>query len=149
MPLLRTDLQMALNDLHVTLLESADYFRDAAEFLGGGQNQSAGNFLESLADERYQLAERIEAAIRDTGDLPSVPDTDRETGNELWQKLEALMDDDKTAHILAQRLEAEEAIQQELESDAMDVFRSGYHKLYQAVVEHVQSAIARLQARLD
>lgn len=148
MSLLRTDLQMALNDLHVTLLESADYYRNAAEFLAGGQSQTASNLLGTLADERYRLAGRVEAAIRETGDLPSVPDTDWETGSELLQKLEAIMDEDKTGHIIAQRLEAEEALQQDLDSDAMDVFRSGHDALYQAVAEHVQSAIARLQAEL-
>lgn len=146
MSLLRTDLQMALNDLHVTLLESADYYRDAAEFIAGGQNQSVSDLLDTLAEERYHLAGRVEAAIRETGDLPSVPDTDWETGSELLHKLEAIMDDDKTAHIIAQRIETEQAVQEDLDSEAMDVFRSGYNALYQAVAEHVQSAIARLKA---
>lgn len=146
MSLLRTDLQMALNDLHVTLMESADYYSDAAGFLEGEAHHSLCAELQRLAEERSALAGRVEAAIRQTGDLPSVPDADRETGGEWLQRLQAVLDEDQAEHILAQRLEAEEHLREELDAYTMAPVRESYHDVYQQVADHVQAAREQLQA---
>ena len=146
MSLLRTDLQMALNDLHVTLMESADYYSDAAGFLEGDAHQTLCEQLQRLAEERSALAGKVEAAIRQSGDLPSVPDADRETGGEWLQRLEAVLDEDQAEHILAQRLEAEDNLLQELSAYTMAPVRESHHDIYQQVIDHVRMAREQLQA---
>ena len=87
MSVLRNDLQVALNDLHVALMQSADHYRYAAELVA---NELACQLFETIADSRDLLAKEAEEAIRDSGDLPSVPDVYRETGEQLLQRLEAV-----------------------------------------------------------
>ena len=145
MSLLRTDVQMALNDLHVALMESADYYRYAADFLAGPVHQDLCQELQRFSEERSAVAGQVEATIRQTGDLPSVPDDDRETGTEWLQRLGAVLDENQATHVLSQRLEAEEYLLQMLTDYTMAPVQQSHYSLYQQVQQHLQATCEQLR----
>ncbi len=104
MNLLRTDKEVALNDLLVASRESIDHYQDAVEYL---DDDHVTPVLRMIMQERLGFIERIEQAIRALGDLPSVPDPDRETGEMLLHHITAALSSDTATQILEQRLKAE------------------------------------------
>lgn len=105
MGILRSEQQVALQGLYRLLQESADHYRDAAQFV---DDAKAADLFTSIADGRDSLAEKVAQAIRDTGDLPAAPDADKETGEQLLHRLHAWFTADQTRDILEQRVQAEE-----------------------------------------
>lgn len=146
MNLLRTDLQTALHDLHVALQENIDNYRDASTFV---EDRRAGELFAAIAGEREPLRDEIEQAIRDVGDLPAAPDTDKETGEQLLHRLQSLFSRDQTEDVIAQRLEAEAALEEVLdEGQAMNVGEP-YTRLNARCRELVDSARRRLESGLE
>ena len=142
MNIIRTELQVALHDLHVAVQESADHYRDSAEFL---DDEPVSQLLVEIADEREQLAQKFEQAIRATDDLPAAPDADRETGEQLIHRLRSLFSSDQTEDVLNQRLEAEDALAQMLTDAREAELGAEYEALRQAFADQVRSARTRLE----
>ncbi|WP_041522118.1 hypothetical protein [Gilvimarinus agarilyticus] len=142
MSVLRTELQVALNDLHVALMESADHYRYAAEFV---TDERTGKLFETLAEARDLLADEAEEAIRDAGDLPSVPDADRETGEHLLQRLEAVFSADQAADVMAQRLEGEQEFEHLIKAPEMEVIDKDYPTLRRACLQSIEVAREKLK----
>ena len=142
MTILRSKREAALNDLHVSLKQSADHFRDAAEFL---QDDAASALCRTLAGERDELANDVAATIRADGELPSAPDPDLETGEQLLNRLQGLFSADQTREILQQRCEAERELLAFLRGDESASLRNEDEPLLQRCCRSVESAIARLQ----
>lgn len=105
MSLIRTDEEVALNDLLVASRESVDHYRDAADFLEGKQFTDV---LRAIASQRELFIARFEQAIRVLGELPSVPDPDKETGTMLIHHAAALLSKNYSLDVIEQRLTAEE-----------------------------------------
>lgn len=126
MSILRSDVQVALNDLHMALQQSADYYHFAADYL---KDAPAGAVCEQLAAARDDLAKQAVAAIRATGELPSEPDRDRETTEELRERLASLLARDAVTGVLNHRLEAEKTLRAFLDSDALAPLESGHAQL--------------------
>ncbi|BFM19210.1 hypothetical protein [Gilvimarinus japonicus] len=141
MSVLRNDLQVALNDLHVALMESADHYRYAAEFVS---DALTGELFETLAEARDLLADEAEEAIRDSGDLPSVPDVDRETGEQLLQRLEAVFSADEAADVMAQRLEGEAQFEELLNTPEIKAIDKDYPTLRRACLQSIEVAREKL-----
>ena len=104
MTFIRTDEEVALNDLLVVSRETVDHYQHAMEFF---KELQVANILSAIVQKREALLVRIENAIRALGDLPSMPDPDKETGQMLFQQLTAAISADTAAEILKQRVEAE------------------------------------------
>ncbi|MDO3386319.1 hypothetical protein QWI17_10760 [Gilvimarinus sp. SDUM040013] len=143
MSVLRNDVQVALNDLHVALLESADHYRYAAEFV---TCELASELFKTLAEARDLLASEAEEAIRARGDLPSVPDPDRETGEQLLQRLEAFFSADEAADVMAQGLEREAEFEQLLNAPQMQVIDKNYPSMRRACLQSIDVAREKLNA---
>lgn len=105
MSLIRTDEEVALNDLLVASRESVDHYRDAADFL---EDKKFTDVLRAIASQREPFIARFEQAIRAMGELPSVPDPDKETGTMLIHHAGALLSKDYSLDVIEQRLTAEE-----------------------------------------
>lgn len=104
---LLSDTEVALNELLIACRESIDHYQDATELV---ENPDIADiFLEAAKNKKLFLA-RLEIAIRDLGDLPSVPDPDKETGEMMLHHLGAALSADYTNEALAQRISAEEHI---------------------------------------
>lgn len=104
MTFIRTDEEVALNDLLVASRETVDHYQHAIEFF---KELQLANILRTIVQQREALMVRIESAIRALGDLPSVPDPDKETGQMLLQQISAAISENTAAEILKQRVEAE------------------------------------------
>src|SRR5690606_22385195 len=64
----------------------------------------------NIARGREPLISQIENAIRALGDLPSVPDPDKETGSMLLHHAGALLTDNYVFDVIEQRLKAEDQL---------------------------------------
>lgn len=105
MSLIRTDEEVALNDLLVASRESVDHYRDAGDFL---EDKKFTDVLRAIASQREPFIARFEQVIRAIGELPSVPDPDKETGAMLMHHAGALLSKDYSLDVVEQRLTAEE-----------------------------------------
>lgn len=104
MSLVRTDKEVAMQDLLVASRESVDHYRDAAEFL---IDSNASELLRAIASQREPFVARLEEAVRTLGDLPKVPDPDKETGAMLIHHAEAFLSEDHVQEVLEQRINSE------------------------------------------
>lgn len=104
---LLSDTEVALNELLVACRESIDHYQDATELVESPV--IAETFLGIVKGRKLFLA-RLESAIRELGDLPSVPDPDKEAGEMMLHHLGAALSADYTNDALAQRISAEEHI---------------------------------------
>lgn len=106
---LLSDLEVALNELLVACRESADHFRDGAQLV---TDQQMAAELNRLATERESFIQPIEHKIRALGDLPSVPDPDKEDGEMLLHHIGAAVSEDYTGKLAQQRIDAEKTLLQ-------------------------------------
>lgn len=106
---LLSDLEVALNEVLVACHESIDHFNDATQLVN---NEFIARELTTIASNRKRLITQLEAKVRELGDLPAVPDPDKEESEILLHHLGAAITNDYTNTILAQRIEAEKNIQQ-------------------------------------
>ncbi|WP_066963900.1 DUF2383 domain-containing protein [Microbulbifer sp. Q7] len=141
MSLMRTDRQMALNDLHLAMQESADIYQQTAQFL---QDPAASALCKSLASDRERLAEQIAEEIRDEGELPSAPDRDKETLELLEQRLETLFAQDQVAGVITHRLEGEKALAARVRSEDFTALEAQSPALLNDCRQSVEGAVARL-----
>ncbi|MBU2885525.1 hypothetical protein KO507_07100 [Gilvimarinus agarilyticus] len=142
MTLLRSDRQVALQQLHIALLENADHYRDAAVFVS---DTSAESCFEQLAAERESLARDFAAEIRSTEDLPSVPDPEREEGEQFINHLSGLFAADETGKVVAQRLQAEQQLAQMI-SEQEQWLEAQDEPLLRRCQQLVNDSIERLRA---
>ncbi len=146
MNLIRNPQQLALNDMVVAMRASADHYRDAADFV---ESRAASEELGRIAGERDALVQRLKEAVRSAGDLPSVPDEDRESVEKFFHRLHASLSKDEVHDIMRQRLDAE----RELEHLASAIGESGsagdYLGLMDDIQRHVQLVIRRVEHLLN
>ncbi len=142
MSILRSERQVALQELNRMLLESIDHYRDSAEFV---DDQHAAQLFTRIADQREPLAEQLARAIRETGDLPSAPDADVETGEQLLHRLHAWFTADQARDVLEQRLQAESTLAETLAENRHETPDSTYQALHQRFVSLVENATQALK----
>ena len=143
MSLLRSDLQVALRDLHLALQESVDHYRDAAEFV---HQQSAAAAFSAIAQQREQLADTFAQAIRAADDLPSVPDPELESGEQFINHLTNLFAADEIDGLREQRLESEQRLEALLHSPDCAALREQQPALQAKCEADIKRARERLQA---
>ena len=104
---LLSDTEVLLNELLVACRESVDHYQDAINLV---EKPEIGSSFEAIANQRKLFCKRLAEAIRELGDLPSVPDPDKETGAMIIHHLGAALSPDYTNEVLTQRIAAEEHI---------------------------------------
>lgn len=145
MSLMRSDRQVALNDLHLAMQESADLYEYTAGFL---QEPAAAELCKALAGDRARLAKLLEQAIRAEGELPSEPDPDKEAAEQLQQRLETLFAEDQVSGVISHRLEAERALKTFVQRDEFEVLEEKSSSLLEDCRQAVDTAVAKLDAFL-
>lgn len=145
MNILRTDLQTALNDLHVAVQESADHYRDAAEFI---DDPAAAELFTTIAGERDSLEKALADAVRDTGDLPAGPDSEKEAGEQLIHRLRTLFASDQAADVIRQRLDSETQLERVADEGRALEPGEPYTALSERCRRQVDSARQRLEQAL-
>ena len=143
MNLLRTDKEVALNDLLVASRETIDHYQDAVEYLN---DDHITPVLRMIMQERQGFIQRIEQAIRALGDLPSVPDPDRETGEMLLHHVTAALSSDTATQILEQRIKAERHVLELVQACHAAGLDDAHGQLLVEMEQQIHSAIERLDA---
>lgn len=145
MTLFRSEAQVALNDLLVACQKSVDHYRDTAAYLAGA---NASSMLLQLAEQRQSTCEQLEQAVRQQGDLPSVPDADRETIESLYHRVHASLAADDERAVLEQHLTSEQKVAEQV----ADLVASGQLQeqsdLLHEVLKQSRAAEARLREML-
>jgi len=142
MSFIRSDQQVALNNLLVAVRESIDHYHDAAGLLDEKDIRTA---LEKISHERKAFAVQLEQAIRDSGDLPTVPDPDKEAGAMLIHHVAALLTPQYAVNILEQRIDAEKNLANLIVDGKTAGLDDSYCALLNALAEHVARTIETLQ----
>lgn len=104
---LLSDTEVALNELLVACRESIDHYQDATELV---ESSDVAKIFMDIVKNRRLFLTRLESAIIELGDLPSVPDPDKEAGEMVLHHLGAALSNDYTNEALTQRINAEEHI---------------------------------------
>lgn len=146
MQILRSEQQVALQQLHVLAQESVDHYQDSAEFV---DNEVATQLFKHIAAERLQLVQKLAQAIRDTGDLPAAPDADREAGEQLIHRLHAWFTTDQSRDVLEQRLKAEQDLAQTLRDKRNATSDDIYQTLYDNFVTQVDITTQSLRQAIS
>lgn len=105
--MLRSELQVALNDAIVAAFEAADGHEAAAEVI---EDAGVADLLRSFAGARRAAAEELGEHLRALGDLPKVPDSDLETLRDLLSQIKAGLSPDGAQSLLADRAYAEQRV---------------------------------------
>lgn len=140
---LLSDIEVALNELLVACRESVDHYQDATELVEHAD--IAKNFAK-IASQRKTFLTRLEAAIRELGDLPSVPDPDKEASAMMLHHLGAALSPDYTNELLAQRIEAEEQIMNLIDQARATAVNESCAALLTDLANHVEQTIKLFSA---
>ena len=143
MNLIRTEKQVAFNDLLVAAKKSADLLRDAAKFL---DDEKMEHELEQLAERREMVARGLRKAVYSLDDMPSVPDPDAESTEKLLQRISAMITGEKSRETtLRQRLATEE----HLGALVLDVRNRDLGEQFDAVLYEVNESIREVTLHLQ
>lgn len=145
MSIIRTDEEVALNDLLVASRETVDHYRDAAEFL---KDTNITSVLRTIATQREPFIERLTDAVRALGDLPSMPDPDKETGAMLLHHAGAFLSDDYSTEVLEQRIEAEQHLAELVQAGRAIGLDKSCGPLLDEISEHIAQTSEQLQLLL-
>lgn len=144
MALLRSDAQVALNDLLTDCRKTAAQYQDSAQYLEGRVSVVMGQ----LAEERTAASQQLERAICRHGDLPSGSNEDRETIEQLYHRVHARLADDGTADRVEQMMILEQAFTQKLVDIIASERLSGDGELLHDLLKQTRVAVARLNKLL-
>ena len=134
--MLRSERQVALHDVLEALAVAAGRYEDAATALG---QDAAATLCRRLARRRAALAARMEAALRQAGDLP------RETLGRLGSRLRALLSDAERPLLIRERLAAEEELLRLAEHAAGLALEPAWQGLLEQVRQEAARAVRQLR----
>nr|WP_010131329.1 hypothetical protein [Microbulbifer agarilyticus] len=138
---LRDDRQVALQWLYRWACETAGHYRFVLDHL---ENSGAGQVFAVLLAEREQLSERLAEAIRDTGDLPAVPDADKEWAVQLPEQLATTFTEHGEATMRVHCRSLEQGFMQQVQLEAGLLASSEYDSLLQESIRSAEQALAQL-----
>lgn len=105
--MLRSPLEAAVSEIGRRAQEIADHYRQSAALLDGAP--LAGRF-ETWAQAHEVIAQRMARASERLGDLPRLPDPDREAFHALVRGVKSVFAQDEAAALVAERLGDERAL---------------------------------------
>lgn len=102
--MLRSEQQVALNDVIVAAHEAADGHETAADVIPDAELAAR---LRTFARERREAADRLGVHLRELGDLPTLPDSDLETLRDLLSRFKSVLSPEEWQSLLEDRVQAE------------------------------------------
>ncbi|MDR9502434.1 MAG: lipid kinase [Desulfurivibrionaceae bacterium] len=103
MSLMREKNLVALDNVVVSALKNADHYEEDAARLGG----KLASYFKKLANRRREAAEDLGAILRRSGDMPKMPDRDRESFEEALSRLKAFVASNEEVELLRERVKSE------------------------------------------
>lgn len=105
--MLRSELQVALNDVIVACHEAADGHETAADVIPDTELAAR---LGALARERREAADQLGEHLRALDDLPKVPDSDLEALRDLLSRFKSALAPEEWESLLDDRVQAEQQV---------------------------------------
>ncbi len=139
----RTEGQAALNTLLVAARETLDHYRDVAELV----ETHLGQIFRGIAAQRRGLIHRLEDAVRASGDLPAVPDPDKEAAVMLLHHVAALIKPHYAGDIIEQRVEGEKKLADLVAAAQATELDAPPTVLLNDFAQHISETITQLQSR--
>lgn len=143
MGILRSDQEVALNDLLVALRESVDHCNDAIELVDPSPLTPV---LRDAALQRSQFIPRLEEAIRQLGDLPSVPDPDKESGEMLIHHVGAALSSDYENDLIEQRITSDQHLLDLVTAASANTSEASFMQLMNDIGAHTTQTLNHLKA---
>lgn len=140
---LLSDTEVALNEILVACRESVDHYEDAIKLV---ENPDITERFQKIATQRKLFFKRLSVAIRELGDLPSVPDPDKETGEMILHHLGAALTPDYTNEVLTQRIEREQQLLELIRNARNTDVNETCRTLLDDLSAHVNDAITLLSS---
>lgn len=140
---LLSDTEVLLNEILVACRESVDHYEDAIQLI---ENADITERFQQIAAQRKLFFNLLSAAIRELGDLPSVPDPDKETGEMILHHLGAALTPDYSGEVITQRIAAEENIKSLIKNARETDLNEKGRALLDDLLQHVEKTIETLSA---
>lgn len=138
-----SDIEVVLNELLVACRESVDHYEDAIERIDGSAEAAR---LRSIVAHRKLFLGKLTTAIRELGDLPSVPDPDKEAGEMIIEHLGASLSENDTGYIISHRIKAEKHIQTLIDNARDTEMEESHRALLQQLSAHIDETIQQLSS---
>ena len=138
-----SDIEVVLNELLVACRESVDHYEDAIERIDGSTEATR---LRSIVAHRKLFLGKLTTAIRELGDLPSVPDPDKEAGEMIIEHLGASLSENDTGYIISHRINAEKHIQTLIDNARDTEMEESHRALLQQLSAHIDETIQQLSS---
>ncbi len=142
MSILRTEKQVAFNDLLVAVEEARNDYEDFIKVLGDPQ---VGEVFRILLQERIAIAKQLAAAIRAMDDLPSLPDADKEDFGKLVHRIRAALVEDELPHALHELINDEQRTLELAQNCRQQALNATEENIVTQLLGSVDRALARLR----
>ena len=139
--MLRDDRQIAFSETLVLCEDSAEHYRAAAEAV---DDTTLAELFRALAAERDRLAEQLTEQVRLLGDLPRLPDPDRESLDDLITRLKSLFVADHRQVIIDER----DALERQLADQLAEARALALDDSQRAVLSAIDCSVRQAHTRL-
>lgn len=140
--ILRTDAELALDDVTESCKAAADHYRSAAPLAPPPLAEEFGE----LGRRHGEWGRRLEEEVRRMGNLPSAPDADREAVDHFLTRVKAALSRDERAALLERAAEVEAEVAARAEAALREEVPPSARELLRAIAEGAGSTRERLSA---
>lgn len=140
--MLRTEQQAALDDVIVMCLYAADRYQSAAQ---RASDRRLSEFFVTLAQERKQFAQRLTHVLVSIGSMPSQPDPDKETLDEVITRIKMAFAGDERSLLLEEGRHVEQQIAATAANASEYLQQEGTKQILERLIEAVERAQQRME----
>lgn len=141
MSIIRTDEQADALDILKLIIETADLYRAMGELL---TEENVHHELFDIAKERESYIEIFRDVVRQLGELPEAPDSDRELVEQLGGKVTQLFSADSTKAILEKCLKKDDVLAEVISNTRLDEHSAEFKNLLESLNHHLTTTRQRL-----
>lgn len=138
-----SDTEVAFNEILVACQESIDYYENAITRIDD-ENKAA--LFQSIVNQRKLFSNSLTDIIRSNGDLPAMPDPDKETGEMIIEQVAASLSANDINYVVSHRIETEKHLQTLIEKATEMEMNESDQKLLQNFLNHIEKTIEDLSS---
>lgn len=144
MSIIRTDEQAEALDFLKLIIETADFYQAMGELL---TEENVHHQLFDIAKEREAYIEPFRKVVKELGELPEAPDSDKELVDELGGKITKWLSADSTKAILEKCLKKDEVLADVINKTTLGEQSAEFKKLLDSLYDHLAQTKQRISDR--